>query len=386
MSSSGIEIVECTTPQQRDEFIFFQWIPYKGNPYWVPPLISERREFYDKTRHPFHQHAEVAMFLARRNGQTVGTIYATDNFRHNEVHHENIGMFGGFECLDDQAAADALLNCAAQWLKARGREAMRGPFNFSTNEECGLLIDAFDDPPRPLMTYNPPYYRNLIEHTGFAKAIDLLAYRFQVKAGSHSLDMFPEKLRRVTEKLMQRGGITIRKIDMRRFNVEVDRVKGLYNSAWARNWGFVPMTEPEFDHLAQGLKQVLDPDLIFIVETKDKPVGFGLTLPDVNEPLRRAYPRPGVPEWWTLIKFFYYMKFRKTMKYMRVIALGILPEVRVSGIDGMLYAETALAAMRKGYYVGEFSWILENNYPMRNALEKLGAAVYKTYRIYEKPL
>jgi len=385
MSSSGIEIVECTTPQQRDEFIFFQWVPYKGNPYWVPPLISERREFYDKTRHPFHLHAEVAMFLAKRDGQTVGTIYATDNRAHNEFQHENVGMFGGFECLNDQAVADALFDRAAEWLKARGRSAIRGPFNFSTNEECGLLIDAFDDSPRLMMTYNPPYYRELIERAGFTKAMDMYAYLKDVSQ-LRSMDAFPEKLRRVTEKAMQHRQITIRKIDMKHFEEEVDRVKAIYNSAWARNWGFVPMTEAEFDHLAKGLKQILDPDLIFIVEAKGKPVGFGLTIPDVNEPLRRAYPRPGVPEWWTLVKFFYYMKFRKVMKYIRVLVLGVLEEYRVSGIDGVLYAKTAEEAMKKGYYLGEFSWILESNDPMRSGLEGLGSEIYKTYRIYEKPL
>lgn len=384
MSSSGVEIVECTTPQQRDEFIFFQWVPYKGNPYWVPPLISERREFYDKTRHPFHLHAEVAMFLAKRGGQTVGTIYATDNRAHNEFQHENVGMFGGFECLNDQAVADALFDRAAEWLKAR-RSAIRGPFNFSTNEECGLLIDAFNDSPRLLMTYNPPYYRELIERAGFTKAMDMYAYRKDVSA-IPTLDAFPPKLKRVTDKIMQRGQIAVRKVDMPHFDEEVARVKAIYNAAWARNWGFVPMTEAEFDHLAKGLKQILDPDLIFIVEAKGKPVGFGLTIPDVNEPLRRAYPRPGVPEWWTLVKFFYYMKFRKVMKYIRVLVLGVLEEYRVSGIDGVLYAKTAEEAMKKGYYLGEFSWILESNDPMRSGLEGLGSEIYKTYRIYEKPL
>ena len=385
MPSGDVEIVECTTPQQRDEFIFFQWVPYKGNPYWVPPLISERREFYDKTKHPFYQHAEVAMFLAKRDGQTVGTIYATDNFRHNEFHHENVGMFGGFECLDDQAVASALFDRAAQWLKARGRSAIRGPFNFSVNEESALLIDGFDDAPRVMMTYNPPYYKDLIERAGFAKAMDMYAYRRDVSQ-MPSLAAFPPKLKRITEKVMQRGEITIRNVDMKHLDEEVERVKTVYNSAWERNWGNIPMTDAEFEHLANGLKMVIDPDLILIVEAKGKPIGFGLTLPDVNEPLRRAYPRPGVPEWWTLIKFFYNYKFRKVIKYIRVLVLGVLSEYRVTGIDGVLYAKTAEAAMKKGYYVGEFSWILENNIPMRNALEGLGSEIYKTYRVYERPL
>jgi GNAT superfamily N-acetyltransferase len=236
-----------------------------------------------------------------------------------------------------------------------------------------------------MMTYNPPYYRDLIERAGFTKAMDMYAYRKDVSA-IPTLDAFPPKLKRVTDKIMQRGQIAVRKVDMQHFDEEVARVKAIYNAAWARNWGFVPMTEAEFDHLAKGLKQILDPDLIFIVEAKGRPVGFGLTIPDVNEPLRRAYPRPGVPEWWTLVKFFYYMKFRKVMKYIRVLVLGVLEEYRVSGIDGVLYAKTAEEAMKKGYYLGEFSWILESNDPMRSGLEGLGSEIYKTYRIYEKPL
>jgi GNAT superfamily N-acetyltransferase len=385
MSPNDIEIIECVTPQQRDEFIFFQWVPYKGNPYWVPPLISDRRTFFDKTKHPFYQHAEVALFLAKRNGQAVGTIAAIDNFRHNEYHHENVGMFGIFECLNDQAVADALFQRAEQWVKARGRSAIRGPFNFSVNEEMGLLIDAFDDSPRIMMTYNPPYYKDLIERACYNKVMDVYAYRRDVSQ-IPTLDAFPPKLRRVTEKVMERGNIVIRNIDMKHLSEEVERLKSVYNQAWAKNWGNIPMTDAEFEHLADGLKMIIDPSLVFVVEANGKPVGIGLTAPDVNEPLRRAYPRPGTPEWWTLAKFFFNYKARKTVKYVRVLVLGVLPEYRVSGIDGVLYAKTAEACMKKGYYLGEFSWILENNIPMRNALEGLGCEIYKTYRIFEKTL
>lgn len=383
MSASDIQIVECTTPQLRDEFIFFQWVPYKDNPYWCPPLISERREFY--TTHPFHEHAKVAMFLAKRGGHTVGTIYATDNFRHNEFQNENIGMFGGFECLDDQAVAHALFDRAETWLRAQGRSAIRGPFNFSTNEECGLLIDAFDDSPRVMMTYNPPYYQGLIEREGYAKAMDLYAYRIEVNAKA-GLDQFPPKLKRIMDKTMQRDGIVIRKIDVKHLNEEVARVIPVYDGAWAKNWGFVPMTQAEFQHLANGMKSVLDPDLLFVVEAKGEPIGMALTLPDLCEPLRRAYPKPSVPEWWSLLKFMYYYKVRKTQKYIRVLIMGVLPKYRLSGIDALLMAQTADIGMKKGYTMGEASWILENNVPMRQGLENIGWKIYKTYRIFEKAL
>jgi GNAT superfamily N-acetyltransferase len=385
VSRSDVEIVECTTPKQRDEFIFFQWVPYHGNPYWCPPLISERREFYDKARHPFHQHAEVAMFLAKRGGQTVGTIYATDNRAHNEFQQENIGMFGGFECHNDQAVAHALFEQAEGWLRARGRSAVRGPLNFSTNEECGLLVDGFDDAPRVLMTYNPPYYRELIEREGYDKAMDLLAYRMEVNAQA-GLANFPPKLKRIMEKTMQRDGVVIRPIDVKHLDDEVARVIPIYNSAWAKNWGFVPMTDAEFEHLAHGLKSVLDPDLLFVVEAKGRPIGVALTLPDLCDPLRRAYPKPGTPELWSLLKFLFNYKVRRTQKYIRVLIMGVLPEYRRSGIDALLMATTADVAMKKGYTLGEASWILENNMPMRQGLENMGWKVYKTYRIFEKAL
>ncbi len=385
--SSDIEIIECTTPQQRDEFIFFQWVPYKGNKYWVPPLISERREFYNKDKHPFHKHAEVAMFLAKRNGQTVGTIYAIENYKHNEFHNEKIGMFGGFETINDQAVANALLSKAAEWCTARGLTAVRGPFNFSTNEECALLIDGFEDTPRPLMTYNPPYYQGLIETAGFKKAMDMLAYSLEVKDIQKGVDALPAKLKRVTDMLMKRNEIVIRKVDMKHLDEEIALLKKVYNSAWEKNWGFVPMTDEEFEHLANGLKPVLDPDLIFVVEAKGEPIGFGLTLPDVNVPLLHAYPNPKTPDMLTQIQFFANFKLRrKLMKYVRIIALGVIKEYRLTGVDGLLYRRTAEEALKKGYRFGESSWILETNAPMRNALEGLGAKVYKTYRIYERAL
>jgi GNAT superfamily N-acetyltransferase len=385
--SSDIEIIECTTPKQRDEFIFFQWVPYKGNKYWVPPLISERRDFYNKDKHPFHKHAEVAMFLAKRNGETVGTIYAIENYKHNEFHNEKIGMFGGFETINDQTVANALLSKAAEWCTARGLTALRGPFNFSTNEECALLIDGFEDTPRPLMTYNPPYYQDLIETAGFKKAMDMLAYSLEVKDIQKGVDALPAKLKRVTDMLMKRNEIVIRKINMKHLDEEIALLKKVYNSAWEKNWGFVPMTDEEFEHLANGLKPVLDPDLIFVVEAKGEPIGFGLTLPDVNVPLLHAYPNPKTPDMLTQIQFFANFKLRrKLMKYVRIIALGVIKEYRLTGVDGLLYRRTAEEALKKGYRFGESSWILETNAPMRNALEGLGAKVYKTYRIYERAL
>jgi GNAT superfamily N-acetyltransferase len=386
MPSSPIEIVEAVTPQQRTEFIHFQWVPYKGNPCWVPPLISERQEFLDKTRHPFHQHSQVALFMARRDGQTVGTIAAILNNRHNETHDENIGFFGLFECIEDYAVAERLLSTARDWVRARGKTAIRGPANFSVNEEVGLLVDAFDQPPCILMTYNPPYYKDFVERFGFRKAMDLLQLFIDVgKLGDAEKVMDP-RLVRITKKLQQRSKVTLRTVDLKNFDREVEIIKSLYIQAWEKNWGNVPMTDAEIDHLGHGLRQFVDPDLVLIAEADGAPVGLALCLPDMNIPLRKAYPRPGVPEWWTLIKMFYHWKLRREIDTLRVVLLGVLEKYRRQGIEALLYMEVARQALPKGIHKAEMGWILETNDLMLNGLLSIGGEVFKTYRLYELPL
>lgn len=386
MSSSPIEIVEAVTPEQRDDFIFFQWVPYRGNPNWVPPLISERREFLDKTRHPFHQHGEVALFLARRDGQTVGTIAAILNHRHNQTHNENIGFFGLFECVEDYAVAERLLATARDWVKGKGKDALRGPANFSVNEECGLLVDAFDQPPCVLMTYNPPYYKDFIERFGFVKVMDLLQLFIDVGKLKDVEKAMDPRLVRVTRKLQQRSKVKIRTVNLKNFDREVEIIKSLYVQAWEKNWGNVPMTDAEIDHLGHGLKQFVDPDLVLIAEAGGQPVGLALCLPDMNTPLRKAYARPGVPEWWTLLKMLYHWKLRSEIDTLRVVLLGVLEKYRKQGIEAMLYMEIARHALPKGIHKAECGWVLETNDLMRKGIEDVGGEVFKTYRFYQMPV
>jgi len=386
MSASPIEIVEAVTPQQRDEFIFFQWVPYKGNPNWVPPLISERREFFDKTKHPFHKHGEVALFLAKRDGQTVGTIAAIINHRHNETHNENIGFFGCFECVDDYAVAEKLLATARDWVKSKGKDAIRGPANFSVNEEIGLLVDVFDQPPCVLMTYNPPYYKDFIERFGFVKVMDLLQLFIDVGKLKDVEKVMDPRLVRITKKLRERSKITIRQANLKNFDREVEVIKRLYIQAWEKNWGNVPMTDEEIDHLGRGLKQFVDPDLVLIAEANGEPVGLALCLPDMNTPLRKAYPRPGVPEWWTLLKMVYHWKVRKSIDTLRVVLLGVLEKYRKQGIEAMLYMDIARHALPKGIHKAECGWVLETNDLMKNGIENIGGRVFKTYRLYQMPV
>jgi GNAT superfamily N-acetyltransferase len=371
------------TPAEREAFITFAWKVYKDNPYWVPPLINERKDFLDPAHNAFFEHATAEYFMAFRGEEPVGTIAAFTNTAYNEFQDVNVGFFGFFEVLEDRKAAHALLRTAEEWVRKAGHDAIMGPAQFSTNDEAFLLIDGFDDPPRALMTYNPPYYQDFIETAGFPKAMDVWAYSIGV---ADFIQQMPEKLKRVVEKVKQKGRFDIRPVRMREFDQEVERVKRIYHGSWERNWGFVPFTDAEFDVFTTNLKSILDPDLALMVEVDGEAVGFSLTIPDLNQPLLRAYPRQGIPEAFTMLKLLWHWKVRKQVDWLRVVALGVLPEYRARGVDAMMYLETAKRAAPKGYKWAEMSWILENNMMMNRSIQMLGGEVYKTYRMYEKKL
>ncbi len=378
-----IQIHSVKTAGDRYNFLSFPWKVYQDDPYWVPPIFNERIHFI--TEHPFLDHSDVEFFMAKRGDQVVGTIAAFINHNHNEFQNEHIGFFGFFEVLDDPDAAKLLLNTAEQWVKERGYNAIRGPAQYSTNEECGLLVDGFDDPPRILMTYNPPRYIDYLENQGYVKAMDLHAYYLDtdIYAGGSK---FPKKLIRVVEKIKEKGDILIRKVDMKHFDQEVKRVKKIYNQSWAKNWGFIPMTDIEFDAMGEALRQILDPDMTLVAEIDGKPIGVSITLPDLNQPLLRAYPKPETPEWWTMAKLVWNWKLRHQVTWCRVLILGVLPEYRARGVDALFYYETAKAALKKGIKNAEMSWILENNDAISRPIRMLGGEIYKTYRFYEKTL
>ena len=380
---SDLKITKATSKKERMEFIHFPWKVYKDDPYWVPPIISERIEFHDPKKNPFFEHARVEYFLARRDGEVVGTIAAFTNDAYNEFHNSNIGFYGFFEVLDDPEAAALLLRTAEDWVRDAGHISIMGPAMFTTNDEVGLLVEGFNDCPRVLMTYNPPRYLDYMDAAGFVKAMNLYAYRLDLV---EFLANMPDKLVRVVEKVKNRYKLTVRSFRMKEFDKEVERFKRVYNASWERNWGFVPPNEAEINHIAAGLKQILDPDLALMVEHEGEVVGVGLTLPDMCAPLRLAYPRPGEPELLTMLKLVWHWKVRPKMEWIRVFALGVMPEHRARGVDAMMYYETAKRAWERGYKFVEGSWILENNVMMNRATQMLGAEVYKTYRMYEKRL
>lgn len=380
-SKMSIQIERVQSDEQLRQFVAVPWRVYERDPNWVPWLYFERLDFFDKQKNPFFEHAEADYFIARRDGEPVGVIAAILNHRHNEFQQENIAHFGIFEVLNDREAALALLQAACDWARERGVERIVGPMNLSTNDECGTLIEGFDSPPVVLMTYNPPYYVDFLEEAGFVKAMDLLAW---IRDLEELVENLPPKMHRVIGRVKQRYGLHVRPIDMKRWDDDIESVKKIYNNAWQRLWGFVPMTDAEIEHLAANMKMILDPALVFIVEQEGEAVGFSLTLPDVNQPLYRIRPGPSRLSSYLAAGRLFLQRYNTDL--VRVMALGVVEDFRARGVDALLYYETAQAALARGYKRAEASWILESNDNMNRAIKMLGAEVYKKYRIYEKEL
>jgi GNAT superfamily N-acetyltransferase len=371
-----LEVVPVTSRSDLKAFIGLPWRIYQDDPNWVPPLIGEMEKVLDRTKHPFHQHAESVYFIARRNDEVVGRITASINHLANEFHEEKVGNFGFFECIDDQVVARALLDTAYEWVRERGMTTIVGPMNFSTNDEFsspGILIDGFDTPPVVLMSHNPPYYAGLIEACGYTKSKDLLSYWCDMTEVS-------ERLVRGIERLGRGQNVTLRTLDIKNLDAEVARIKEIYNSAWERNWGFVPMTDAEFDYMAKSIKPIINPRLCVIAEIEGEPVGFALQLPDYNVAFKHMNGRM-VPFGWA--KFLWY---KRRIRHTRVITMGVKPAHRKKGIDSMLIVQLHVESAKFDMPRGECSWILEDNMPMRRGLERINGVVYKTYRVYERAI
>jgi GNAT superfamily N-acetyltransferase len=375
---TDLEVRTATSRADLEQFIRLPWRIYRNDPVWVPPLLVEMRRALDRAHHPFYEHARVECFLALRGRDVVGRIAAIVNHAHNQFHEDRVGFFGLFECIDDQPVADALLEQAESWLQAQGCDRARGPMNFSTNDELyspGVLIDGFDTPPKMLMGHTPAYYAALLSAAGYVKAKDLLAYWMDA-------DETPERLLRGVRRLRQNQEIKLRKLDLRNFDSEVARVKEVYNAAWERNWGFVPMTDAEVDHMAKSLRPIVDPQMCIFAELDGKPVGFAIELPDYNQALRHVNGK--------LFPFgvFKFLWYKRQIDCVRVLTLGAKPEYRQQGVYAMLMTALMDAGQKSNPNKarGEASWILEDNYPMRRGIERSGGRVYKTYRVFEKVL
>src|SRR4051812_23780236 len=375
----GIEVTRVTSAQDRDAFIKFPWRIYKGDPAWVPPLLIERKEFLNRAKHPFFEHGKAEFFLARRAGEIVGRIGASDDPKYNAIHGSNVGCFGLFESADDQEVADALFGAAAEWLRSLGRDEIMGPIDYSTNYLCGLLVDGFQHPPTLLTSHNPPYYSRLIERWGFTKAMDLYAWWLaDPREASARLGKLAAALKKRARKVVIRPG------NLRDIAGEARRLREIYNQAWQHNWGFVPFTEKEFDYMTRELKPLLIPELVKLAEIEGQPAAFILCVPDINIALKKINGRLttfGLPI--GLVKLLYY---KRQVKTVRLVALGVLSKYRRRGIAEMLVHQVIQEAMIKRGWIGECSLILENNIMMNRFLEAIGAEKYKTYRIYRRSL
>lgn len=374
-TESQIEILEFEAPSPLvREFIALPKEIYAEDPHWIQPLNVDLKTLLDPAKHPYHRHAWSVLLLATRDGRPAGRMAVHINHRYNERWAEAVGSFGFFECANDAEVARALFGHAEELLKERGCGVVRGPFSWSTNEELGVLIDGFDTSPAIMMTHNPPYYAELIEACGYDKAKDLFAYWID-DPGS-----IPERLERGVELVKKRKNVTVRSIDMKNFDRDVELAKKVYNEAWYENWSAVPMTTEEFRHLAKELKTIVDPELVFFAFVEGDLAGFALSVPDANQAIRRAKGRL-FP--FGIIRMLLEMK---KVKHIRTLALGVMEKYRGSAIDTVLYYEAFKRGRERGYRSAEMSWILEDNYAIRNPLEKLGGRIYKTYRIYEKRL
>jgi len=372
--TAPIDIRPVETKRDLKRFITLAERIYYGHPHWVAPLLVERLEFLDREKNPFFKHADVELFTAFQHGDPVGRISAHISHTHNDYQKEKTGFFGFFDCIDDYTVAERLLQTAAEWVQGKGMDRLRGPANFTTNHEVGLLVDGFDRPPVIMMTYNYKYYATFIEKFGFAKVMDLYAYY------TDDQNPTPERVVRVMERAKKRSGCTVRHVDFSKFDDEIALIKGIYNGAWADNWGFVPLTEEEFDFAAKDMKQIADEDLILIAEDEGRPVGFLMALPDFNQVLIKLKGRL-LP--FGIIKLLWHTKVRRAANGARVLTMGILPEYRKRGIDNILNYEIFERGTKLGYRWGEMSWILENNDMMNRVAENLGHTRYKTYRMYD---
>ena len=373
----AVTIREVSFDNGIADFINFPHDLYEGDPNYVPEIFIGQKDMMNPAKYPFHKYGKVKYYLAVKNGKTVGRIAAIQNSNYNHHHHCKVGFFGFFDFAQDQEVVNALLDKAKQYAVENGNEYLMGPTNFTTNETAGTLVDGFHEPPKIMMTYNKPYYDQLIQHYGLKKEMDLYAYMiYGDKASEKSI-----RIADAVESRLKAKGITIRNVNVKDINNEAKRIQKVYNDAWEENWGFVPFTDAEFEYLKNDLKMLLDPAFAYIAEKDGVPIGFGITLPNINEILIKNKRGRLFP-----FGIFRLLFGKKKTKTVRVLALGVVEQYRKMGIEAVFFAKNIQETKRRGLVGGEASWVLENNEPMKAAAEHLNGERYKTYRLYKMPV
>ena len=370
----ALDVRPVASRRDLTTFIKLPWRLYRNEPNWVPPLISERRRFLDRRKNPWFEHGEAEYFLAWRDGRPVGRITAQVDRLFNEFQDNRWGLFGFFECEDDPEAAAALLDAAEAWLRARGRDRMVGPMDFTMNDENGVLVEGHELPPIILTNWTHRYYPRLLESAGLRKAMDTLMWHLEISGR----DRVHPAIWTVAERVESKYGITVRRMRKKDMAAEIDRFLEVYNEAWERNWGFSPLTETEVRHYAKTLKPLLDEHWAFVAEKDGETIGAALTLPDYNQVLKRMNGRL-LPFGW--LKFLWY---RRKIDRVRVFALGVKREWQHAGVAARFYQLHFDAAEVRPQKEGEMGWILETNKSMNRAMEGMGGRVVRRYRLYEK--
>ncbi len=369
-----VQIKKVTTKSDLKSFINFPYELYAGDDMYVPDLRLMQKETLDKKKNLVFKHADADYFIAiDENGKVLGRIGAITNENYVKHWNENYGFFGFFDCVDDNKVSGALFDAAINWLKEKGVDGVYGPMNPTTNDTCGTLVEGFDTPPYVMMTHNKPYYDDLIQASGFTKKMDLFSYQIQIKN-------FPKRyiqLAKNIEERLKKEGIIIRQVNFKKIKEEAPKLQLIYNKAWEKNWGFIPMDDAEFQALALELKMVTSPQFVYIAEDKGEPVAFIAILPDLNQITRKIRNGKLLP-----FNFLKLINFKKKVTRGRVLTLGLIENYRLKGIDTVMYAKCFEASTKAGYKEAEASWILENNTMMNRILQNIDADPYKRYRIY----
>ncbi len=376
--SPSLEIIALSRqPRDVRRFLNLAYSIYGNDPNWVAPLLVDLMKVFGDAN-PLFQHAEMQLWIARRDGRDVGRIAGIIERHHNETHGERTAFFGFFECVDEAVVAARLFAAVSDWAGQKGMNRILGPMNPTTNDECGLLVEGYDSPPVFMMTYNPRYYEALILGVGCTKAKDLLAFGFDIANGPK------ERLGRFLEKFQRREpDVRIVPFARKSLTEHLAKVKTVYNQAWEKNWGFVPMTDGEIDFMAERLKPLLTDGLAYVAEAPEGPVGFLLAMPDFNEAFR---PMRGRLLSLGLFSALPYLLRRKVPRYVRCVTLGVTAPYRGRGVEAAMLAHALTTCLRLGFARGEASWILEDNTPVQRTIGLFGGEVYKRYRVYERAI
>lgn len=373
-----LTIRPAVTKADRRALVGFPYRHYEGVQQWVPPLRMDQMKTLDPKKNPFFEHGAIQPFIAERGGEIVGTIAAIENGMHLKKYDDATGFFGFFEAVEDYAVAEALFDAASAWLRERGLKAARGPVNPSMNDTSALLVEGFQFAPSILMPYNFPYYEGFVERYGFERAMTTWSYFV------HHKYMRAEKLRRGVALVKRRyPHLTVRTLDMKRFDEDAQAVLDIYNEAWSENWGHVPMTDAEFAKLAADLKQIVDPELVVILEDAGEPIAFAISLPNLNQVLPHVKGGKLFPT--GLAQLLLRSKLG-AINEIRMPLMGVRKAYHGRGLDAFVILETIDNGLAKGYFACEMSWVLDENQRLRNALESLGGVADKQYALYEKAL